>query len=90
MVMNRLQDGLPNSRIAPRAPRLNCQKKLSQMGTHTFFFSNSDRDFHSENNNVSLAYPHIKKITLTFEKNDEHQARSHQNALRYGVITKLS
>jgi hypothetical protein len=32
----------------------------------------------------------MKKITLTFEKNDEHQARSYQNALHYNVITKLS
>jgi hypothetical protein len=32
----------------------------------------------------------LKKITLTFEtKNDEHQAKSYQNALRYSVITKL-
>jgi hypothetical protein len=33
---------------------------------------------------------HIKKkITLTFETNDEHQTNSYQNALRYNVITKL-
>jgi hypothetical protein len=31
----------------------------------------------------------LKKITLTFETNDEHQAKSYQNALRYNVITKL-
>jgi hypothetical protein len=31
----------------------------------------------------------FKKITLTFETNDEHQAKSYQNALRYSVITKL-
>jgi hypothetical protein len=30
----------------------------------------------------------LKKITLTFETNDEHQAKSYQNALRYSVITK--
>jgi hypothetical protein len=30
-----------------------------------------------------------KKLTLTFETNDEHQAKSYQNALRYNVITKL-
>jgi hypothetical protein len=58
------------------------------MGSHTFF-SNSDRDFNSENNNVSQVQLHIKKITLTFETNDEHQAKSYQNALRYNVITKL-
>jgi hypothetical protein len=27
----------------------------------------------------------LKKITLTFETNDEHQARSYQNALHYNV-----
>jgi hypothetical protein len=32
----------------------------------------------------------LKKITLTFETNDEHQARSYQNALRYTITTKLS
>jgi hypothetical protein len=34
----------------------------------------------------NLAY---KTITLTFETNEEHQARSYQNAMRYSVITKL-
>jgi hypothetical protein len=53
MVVNRLQNGLINSRIAPRASRLNCQNIFFQMGLHTFFFGNSDRDFNSENNNVS-------------------------------------
>jgi hypothetical protein len=46
MVVNRLQNGLLNSRKVPRASTLNCQ-----MGTHTFF-SSSDRDFYSENNDV--------------------------------------
>jgi hypothetical protein len=32
-------------------------------------------------------YNLTKKITLTFETNDEHQARSYQNALRYSVIS---
>jgi hypothetical protein len=53
MVVNRLQNGLINSGIAPRASRLNCQKKKFQMGLHTFLLSNSDRDFNSENKNVS-------------------------------------
>jgi hypothetical protein len=30
-------------------------KKIFQMGLH-IFFSNSDRDFYSENNNVSQVY----------------------------------
>jgi hypothetical protein len=46
-------------------------------------------DFNSENNNVSQYNFTLKKITLTFETNDEHQAKSYQNALRYNVITKL-
>jgi hypothetical protein len=29
------------------------------------------------------------KYNFTFETNDEHQAKSYQNALRYSVITKL-
>jgi hypothetical protein len=89
MVVNGLQDGLPNLCIALRASWLNCQKQFFQMGTYTFF-RNFDRDFYSENNNVSQVQPRIKKITLTFETNDEHQARSYQNALHYNVITKLS
>jgi hypothetical protein len=52
MIVNRLQNGLLNSRIAPRASRLNCQNIFFQMGIH-IFCSNSDRDFYSENNNVS-------------------------------------
>jgi hypothetical protein len=52
MVVSRLQNGLINSRISPRASRLNCQNIFFQMGLHNFF-SNSDRDFNSENNNVS-------------------------------------
>jgi hypothetical protein len=60
------------------------------MGLHIFFFSNSDKDFNSENNNVCItSITSHKKITLTFETNDEHQAKSYQNALRYNVITKL-
>jgi hypothetical protein len=51
MVVNRLQNGLLNSRKAPRASTLNCKKKKFQMRTHTFF-SSSDRDFYSENNDV--------------------------------------
>jgi hypothetical protein len=53
------------------------------------FISNSDIDFNSENNNVSQYNFTLKKITLIFETNDEHQAKSYQNALRYNVITKL-
>jgi hypothetical protein len=37
MVFSRLQNGLINSRIAPRASRLNCQNIFFQMGLHTFF-----------------------------------------------------
>jgi hypothetical protein len=59
--MNRLQKGLINSRIALRASWLNCQKKCL-MGTHNFFFSNSNRDFYSKNNNVSQVYTYIPKI----------------------------
>jgi hypothetical protein len=40
MVMNRLQKGLINSRIALRPSRLNCQKKCFKW-EHIIFFSNS-------------------------------------------------
>jgi hypothetical protein len=38
MVVNRLQNGLINSRIAPRTSRLDCQNIFFQMGLHIFFF----------------------------------------------------
>jgi hypothetical protein len=53
MVVNRLQNGLINSRIAPTASRLNCQNICFQMGLH-IFFSHFDRDFNSENNNAHM------------------------------------
>jgi hypothetical protein len=52
VVVNRLQDGLVNSRMAPGALGLDCQNIFFQMGLHTFF-RNSGRDFDSEGNNVS-------------------------------------
>jgi hypothetical protein len=55
MVVNGLQNGLINSSIALWASRVNCQKIFFQMALHVFF-SNSDRDFYSENNNVSQVY----------------------------------
>jgi hypothetical protein len=55
MVVNGLQNGLINSSIAPWASRVNCQKKNFQMGLR-IFFSNSDRDFYSENNSVPQVY----------------------------------
>jgi hypothetical protein len=55
MVVNSLQNGLINSSIAPWALRVNCQENFFQMGLH-IFFSNSDRDFYSENYNVSQVY----------------------------------
>jgi hypothetical protein len=58
--MNRLQNGLLNSGIAPRASRLHCQNIFFQMGIH-IFCTNSDRDFYSENNNVSQVQLHIEK-----------------------------
>jgi hypothetical protein len=63
------------------------------MGTHTFF-SNCDRDFllwkQQCVTSITSNKKKIKKIALSFETNDEHQARSYQNALRYSVIAKLS
>jgi hypothetical protein len=60
MVVNRLQNGLINLSIAPWVSRVNCQNIFFfQMGLHSglhIFFSNSDRDFYSENNSVSQVY----------------------------------
>jgi hypothetical protein len=64
MIVNRLQNGLPNSSITPRASRLNCQNIFFQMGIY-IFCSISDRDFYSENNNVSQII-HIKKNNTNF------------------------
>jgi hypothetical protein len=55
MVVNRLQNGLMNSSIAQWASRVNCQNIFFQWD-YIFFFNNSDRDFYSENNNVSQIY----------------------------------
>jgi hypothetical protein len=55
MVVNRLQNGLINSSIAPWASRINCQNIFFKWGLH-IFFSNSDRDFYSESNNVPQVY----------------------------------
>jgi hypothetical protein len=52
MVVNRIQNGLINSSIQG----LTAKKKIFSNGTTFFFFSNSDRDFYSENNNVSQVY----------------------------------
>jgi hypothetical protein len=55
MVVNKLQNGLINSSIAPWAARVNCQNIFFQMGLH-IFFCNSDKDFYFENNSVSQVY----------------------------------
>jgi hypothetical protein len=48
MVVNRLQDALLSSRIAPRASKLNCENiYFFQMGT--YFFLVILIDFYSEN-----------------------------------------
>jgi hypothetical protein len=67
MVVNRLQKGLINSPIVPRGSRPNCQKK-KQFNSNTLPFFNSDRDFHSENNNVSQEYTYIIKIKKKVKK----------------------
>jgi hypothetical protein len=62
MVVNRLQKDLINLCIALSASRLNCQKYFALKWEHILFFSNSDRDFYSENNSVSRIYTYIPKI----------------------------
>jgi hypothetical protein len=52
MVVNRLQDGLINSRIAPGASGWTV-KVFFFKWHYILFFGGSDRDFNSENNNVS-------------------------------------
>jgi hypothetical protein len=54
MVVNSLQNGLINSSIALWASRVNCQNIFFSNGiTYLLLVHNSDRDFNSENNNVS-------------------------------------
>jgi hypothetical protein len=55
MVVGRLQNGLINSSIAPWAWGMNCQNVFFQIGLH-IFFGGSDRDFYSEDSNVSQVY----------------------------------
>jgi hypothetical protein len=69
MVIDRLQKGLINSRIALGVSRLNCQNIFFLNGNTYFFFSNSNRDFNSENNNVPQVYSYISKIQKKIVKN---------------------
>jgi hypothetical protein len=74
MVMNGLQNGLLTSRKSPRAPRLNCQKKIFKC-QHILLFSNSDRAFYCETTMYEMLRffsnkKKVKKITLHFETND--------------------
>jgi hypothetical protein len=52
MVVNKLQNGLLNSRKTPSTSRLNCQFFFFKC-EYKLFLNNSDRDFYSEDNNVS-------------------------------------
>jgi hypothetical protein len=51
MVVNKLQNGVLNSRKTQSASRLNCQNIFFKYG-HIFFFLVILIDFYSENNNV--------------------------------------
>jgi hypothetical protein len=66
--VNRLQENLINLYIAPRASRLNCQFFFFFKYKHIHFFIISDRDFYSENNNVSQVYTYIPKIQKKVKK----------------------
>jgi hypothetical protein len=67
MVANRLQRGLINSSITPWESKLS--KYFFFKWDYIFFFSNSDRDFYSKNNNVSQVYTEIPKIYKKNVKN---------------------
>jgi hypothetical protein len=88
MVANRLQNGLINSRIAPRASRLNCQNFFFKWD-YIFFLVILIEILILKTTMYHKCNFTLKKITLTFETNDEHQAKSYFDALRYNVITKL-
>jgi hypothetical protein len=62
MVVNRLQNGLINSCVDPRASMVNCPNIFFKCVYVHSFFSNSDIYFYSENNNVSQVYTYITKI----------------------------
>jgi hypothetical protein len=87
MIVNRLQNGLLNSRTASR---LNCQKFFFFKWQYIFFVVILIEIFILKTTMYHKYNFTLKKITLTFETNDEHQPRSYQNALHYNVITKLS
>jgi hypothetical protein len=61
---------------------------------HILFFSNSDRDFYSKKKQcmtcVTSYKQNLKKITLHFETNDEHEKLSKFIALQCNKLTKLS
>jgi hypothetical protein len=78
MVMNRLQKDLINACIALRASSLNSKKKINKW-EHIFFFSNYNRDFYSENSNVSQVYTYIPKI----------QKKNCKNATTYHLYSIL-
>jgi hypothetical protein len=52
MVVNKLQNGVLNSRKTQSASRLNCQNIFFKYGL-ILFFSNSDRDFYSMPNIIA-------------------------------------
>jgi hypothetical protein len=63
MVVNRLQNGLINSSIAPWTSKVYCQNFFFFKWDNIFFFSNSDRDFYSENKTTMY-----HKYTLKYQK----------------------
>jgi hypothetical protein len=88
MVVNRLQNGLINSSIALWASRVNCQIFFFNGITYLLLVILIEILILK----TTMYYKYnftLKKITLTFETSDEHQAKSYQNALRYSLITKL-
>jgi hypothetical protein len=56
MIVNRLQNGLINSRIGPRDSRLNCQKYFFFKWDYILLFSNS------ENNNYYVSMRNLKRF----------------------------
>jgi hypothetical protein len=84
MVVSRLQNGLPNSRKAPTTSRLNCQNIFFQMRIHTFFLVIPIENFILKTTMYHKYNPKVKKKLKNnpfLETNDEHRARTYQNAL---------
>jgi fucose permease len=92
MVVNKLQNGVLNSRKTQSASRLNCQNIFFKYG-HILFLIILIEMFILKTtmyDMCNLIRKKFKKISLHFETNDEHEKLSKFIALQCNKLTKLS